>query len=135
MQFWISASLIGTRNSHWSDGIIYIFPQSSISCQLLKHYACIKNTSIDQISLDHLISKHEMFSFEKTAFKTFKFLLEYLIFRKIVQTVRFKFCLKESCKQHHVRINIPYLEERKFRGRYSIQNCMSFHFESMLAGY
>jgi hypothetical protein len=39
-----------------------------------------KNTSIDQIGLGHLISKHEMFCFEKTAFKTFKFLLEYLIF-------------------------------------------------------
>jgi hypothetical protein len=41
---------------------------------------CIKNTSIDQIGLGQLISKHEMFCFEKTAFKTFKFSLEYLIF-------------------------------------------------------
>jgi hypothetical protein len=32
---------------------------------------CIKNTSTDQIGLGHLISKHEMFCFEKTVFKTF----------------------------------------------------------------
>ena len=30
IQFWISASRIGTRNSHWSDAIIYMFPLSSI---------------------------------------------------------------------------------------------------------
>jgi hypothetical protein len=47
---------------------------------------CIKNTLTDQIGLGHghLISKHEMFCFEKTIFKTFKLLLEYLIFRKTV---------------------------------------------------
>jgi hypothetical protein len=45
---------------------------------------CIKNTLTDQIGLGHLISKHEMFCFEKTVFKTFKLLLEYLIFRKTV---------------------------------------------------
>ena len=46
---------------------------------------CIKNTFItDQIGLGHLISKHEMFCFEKTVFKTFELLLEYLIFRKTV---------------------------------------------------
>jgi hypothetical protein len=47
---------------------------------------CIKNTLTDQIGLGHLISKHEMFCFKKTVtvFKTFKFLLEYLIFRKTV---------------------------------------------------
>ena len=33
---------------------------------------CIKNTLTDQIGLGHLISKHEMFCFEKTVFKTFK---------------------------------------------------------------
>ena len=44
-----------------------------------KHYALT-----DQIGLGHLISKHEMFCFEKTVFKTFKLLLEYLIFRKTV---------------------------------------------------
>ena len=50
-------------------------------CQLLKHYALMhKNTSIDQIGLGRLISKQEMFYFEKTAFKTFKFLLEDLVF-------------------------------------------------------
>jgi hypothetical protein len=43
---------------------------------------CIKNTLTDQIGLGHLISKHEMFCFEKTVFKTFKLLLENLIFRK-----------------------------------------------------
>ena len=42
---------------------------------------CIKNTLTDQIGLGHLISKHEMFCFEKTVFKL---LLEYLIFRKTV---------------------------------------------------
>jgi hypothetical protein len=41
----------------------------------------IKNTLTDQIGL---ISKHEMFCFEKTVFKTFELLLEYLIFRKTV---------------------------------------------------
>jgi hypothetical protein len=47
---------------------------------------CIKNTLTDQIGLGHLISKHEMFCFEKTVFynKTFEFLLVYLIFRKTV---------------------------------------------------
>ena len=46
---------------------------------------CIKNTLTDQIGLGHLISKHEMFCFEKTVFKTFELLLEYLnIFRKTV---------------------------------------------------
>jgi hypothetical protein len=45
---------------------------------------CIKNTLTDQVGLGHLISKQEMFSFEKTVFKTFKILLEYLIFRKTV---------------------------------------------------
>ena len=46
---------------------------------------CIKNTLTDQIGLGHLIiSKHEMFFFEKTVFKTFELLLEYLIFRKTV---------------------------------------------------
>ena len=48
----------------------------------------IKSTLTDQIGLGHLISKHEMFCFEKTVFKTlfktFKLLLEYLIFRKTV---------------------------------------------------
>jgi hypothetical protein len=39
---------------------------------------CIKNTSIDQFSLGHLISKHEMFCLEKTVYKTLKFLLKYL---------------------------------------------------------
>jgi uncharacterized integral membrane protein len=42
---------------------------------------CIKNTLT---GLGHLISKHEMFCFEKTVFKTFELLLEYLIFRKTV---------------------------------------------------
>jgi hypothetical protein len=54
---------------------------------------CIKNKLTDQIGLGCLISKHEMFCFvrfEKTVFKTFKLLLEYLIFRK---TVRSKFSL------------------------------------------
>ena len=41
---------------------------------------CIKNTLTDQIGLGHLISKHEMFCFEKTVFKTFKLLLEYFLF-------------------------------------------------------
>ena len=41
---------------------------------------CIKNTLTDQIGLSHLISKHEMFCFEKTVFKRFELLLEYLIF-------------------------------------------------------
>ena len=46
---------------------------------------CIKNTLTDQIGLGHLIDlKGEMFCFEKTVFKTFKLLLEYLIFRKTV---------------------------------------------------
>jgi hypothetical protein len=54
---------------------------------------CIKNTLTDQIGLGRLISKHEMFCFEKTVFKTFKLLLEYLIFRKTVYTVRSKFSL------------------------------------------
>ena len=40
---------------------------------------CIKNTLTDQIGLGHLIS-----CFEKTVFKTFKLLLEYLIFGKTV---------------------------------------------------
>jgi hypothetical protein len=80
---------------------------------------CIKYTLTDQIGLGHLISKHEMFCFEKTVFKTFKLLLEYLIFRKTVSTVRSKFSLHESCKQHHIRIDIPYLEKRTLRGRYS----------------
>jgi type VI protein secretion system component VasA len=43
---------------------------------------CIKNTLIDQIGL---ISKHKMFCFEKTVFKTFELLLEYFIFRKTVR--------------------------------------------------
>ena len=30
-----------------------------------------------------------------------------------------KFSLHESCKQHHIRIGIPYLEKRTLRGRYS----------------
>jgi hypothetical protein len=41
---------------------------------------CIKNTLTDQIGLGHIISKHEMFCFDKTVFKTFELLLEYLIF-------------------------------------------------------
>jgi hypothetical protein len=45
---------------------------------------CIKNTLTDQIGLGRLISKHEMFCFEKTVFKTFELLFEYLIFRKTV---------------------------------------------------
>ena len=45
---------------------------------------CIKNTLTDQIGLSHLISKHEMFCFEKTVFKTFVLLLEYLIFRNSI---------------------------------------------------
>jgi hypothetical protein len=45
---------------------------------------CIKKTLTGQIGLGHLISKHEMFCFEETVFKTFKLLLEYLIFRKTV---------------------------------------------------
>ena len=47
---------------------------------------CIKNTLTDQIGLGRLISKHEMscFELEKTVFKTFELLLEYLIFRKTV---------------------------------------------------
>ena len=45
---------------------------------------CIKKTLTDQIGLSHLISKHEMFCFEKTVFKRFELLLEYLIFRKTV---------------------------------------------------
>jgi hypothetical protein len=45
---------------------------------------CIKNTLTDQIGLDHLISKDEKFCFEKTVFRTFELLLEYLIFRKTV---------------------------------------------------
>ena len=36
---------------------------------------CIKNTLTDQISLGHLISKHEMFCFEKIVIKTFKLIL------------------------------------------------------------
>ena len=43
---------------------------------------CIKNTLIDQIGLGHLITKHEMFCFEKTVFKTFKLLLNILYFEK-----------------------------------------------------
>jgi hypothetical protein len=31
---------------------------------------CIKNTLTDQVGLGHLISKHEMFCFEKTVFKS-----------------------------------------------------------------
>ena len=54
---------------------------------------CIKNTLTDQTGLGHLISKYEMFCFEKTVFKTLELLLEYLIFRKTVQTVRSKFSL------------------------------------------
>ena len=50
-------------------------------CQLLKHYT---HALTDQIGLGRLISKHEMFCFEKTVFKTFELLLEYLIFRKTV---------------------------------------------------
>jgi hypothetical protein len=45
---------------------------------------CIKNTLTDQIGLGLLTSKHEMFCFEKTVFKTFELSLEYLIFRKTV---------------------------------------------------
>ena len=53
--------------------------------QLLKHYALMhKNISIDQIGFGHLISKHEMFCFEKTAFKIFKFSLNILYFEKTV---------------------------------------------------
>jgi hypothetical protein len=86
---------------------------SSKQCSLSK--GCI-----DQIGFGYLISKHEMSLFwENTAFKTFKFLLVYLIFWKTVQTVRSKFSLNESCKQHHIRIDIPYLEKRTIRGRYS----------------
>ena len=80
---------------------------------------CIKNTLTDQIGLGHLISKHKMFCFEKTVFKTFKLLLEILYLEKQCKTVRSKFSLHESCKQHHVRIDIPYLEKRTLRGRYS----------------
>jgi hypothetical protein len=43
---------------------------------------CIKNTSIDQISLGHLISKHEMFFFEKTAFKHLNVCWNILYFEK-----------------------------------------------------
>jgi hypothetical protein len=43
---------------------------------------CTKNTLTDQIGLGLLISKHEKFCLEKTVFKTFELLLEYLIFRK-----------------------------------------------------
>ena len=43
---------------------------------------CIKNTLIDQIGLGHLISKHEMFCFEKTVFKTLNFCLNILYFEK-----------------------------------------------------
>ena len=77
---YLHASRIRTRNSHchWSDAIIYMSPLSSI--YVTAEALCIKNTSIDQIGLGQLISKHEMFCFEKTAFKTFKFSLEYLIF-------------------------------------------------------
>jgi hypothetical protein len=58
---------------------------------------CIKNTLTDQIGLGHLISKREMFCFEKTVFKTLNF----------------------CCKQHHIWIDIQYLEKRTLRGRYS----------------
>jgi hypothetical protein len=40
----------------------------------------IKNTLTDQIGLGHLISKHEMFCFEKTVFKTFKLLLVNILY-------------------------------------------------------
>jgi hypothetical protein len=43
---------------------------------------CIKNTSIDQISLGHLISKHEMFCFERTTFKHLNSCLNTLYFEK-----------------------------------------------------
>jgi hypothetical protein len=43
-----------------------------------------KNKLTDQIGLGLLISKHEMFCFEKTVFKIFELLLEYLIFRNTV---------------------------------------------------
>jgi hypothetical protein len=62
--------------------IIYMFPLSSIyvNCWSTMH----KKHITDQIGLGRLISKHEMFCFEKTVFKTFELLLEYLIFRKTV---------------------------------------------------
>jgi hypothetical protein len=41
---------------------------------------CIKNTLTDQIGLGHLISKHEMFCFEKTVFKNLNFLVKYKTF-------------------------------------------------------
>ena len=63
--------------SLWSDAIIYLFFRRALYMSAAEAL-CIKNTSIDQIGLGHLILKHEMFCFEKTAFKTF--LLEYLIF-------------------------------------------------------
>ena len=44
---------------------------------------CIKNTLTDQIGLGHLISKHEMFCFEKTVFKTLNFCLNILYFEKL----------------------------------------------------
>ena len=43
---------------------------------------CIKNTLTDQIGLGHLISKHEMFCFEKTVFKTLNFCLNILYCEK-----------------------------------------------------
>jgi uncharacterized integral membrane protein len=43
---------------------------------------CIKNTLTDQIGLGRLISKHEMFCFEKTVFKTLNFFLNILYFEK-----------------------------------------------------
>ena len=64
-----------------------MFPLSSIYVEaqlLIVEALCIKNTLTDQIGLGHLISKHEIFCFEKTVFKTFKLVLEYLIFRKTV---------------------------------------------------
>ena len=41
---------------------------------------CIKNTLTDQIGIGHLISKHEMFCFEKTVFKTLYFEKQYKLY-------------------------------------------------------
>ena len=47
------------------------------TAEALMHKNHIKLT--DRIGVGHLISKHEMFCFEKTVFKTYKLLLEYHI--------------------------------------------------------
>jgi hypothetical protein len=60
---------------------LYVSADEAV-CIKTDEAVCIKNTLTDQIDLGHLISKHEMFCFEKTVFKTFERLLEYLIFRK-----------------------------------------------------